>query len=301
MNAAVDWLIAPLSTETFRRQLPQRDWLHLRQRQPDHYAALFSESELVRLLWEQGEQMAELVYAHQEDRTRYPPQASVSDLAHWARQQYDGGATVVVNSVSRHSLPVARLCEALADLLDAEVVANAYWAPPDARGYAEHFDTDDTAFLQIAGSKHWRLHPPLVELPLRAQLQNVDPDWLEAGQTLWLTSGDLLYVPRGVIHTPLAGNQGSLHLTLGVRHMLWHDVLAEALRRLAETDLRLSQRADQADCITLESLLESLTCQVQAHSSIADLCNRLRQRRPRKPIPGKPAGGSAPGARLEEE
>jgi len=64
----------------------------------------------------------------------------------------------------------------------------------------------------------------------------LDPDWLEAGLTPWLRSGDLLYVRRGVVHALLAGTQGSLYLTLGVRHMLWHDVLVEALRRLAGTD-----------------------------------------------------------------
>ena len=84
-------------------------------------------------------------------------------------------------------------------------------------GLAPHFDDHDAFILQLEGSKEWRLYGFAAEQPLRGRHFDIDASLLgEPSQTLCLEAGDLLYVPRGLVHQAHATDTSSLHLTLGV-------------------------------------------------------------------------------------
>ena len=46
---------------------------------------------------------------------------------------------------------------------------NAYITPPENQGFAAHYDTHDVFVLQVAGSKRWTIHAPVLEHPLPGQ------------------------------------------------------------------------------------------------------------------------------------
>ncbi len=53
-------------------------------------------------------------------------------------------------------------------------------------------------------------------------------------ETLELSPGDCLYLPRGVPHQAVGIGGASLHLTLGVRSPTWLDVIGRVMDRVAE-------------------------------------------------------------------
>ena len=54
-----------------------------------------------------------------------------------------------------------------------------------------------------------------------------------------LRQGDLLYIPRGVVHEAATTDDSSIHITLGLHVWRWADLLRESILSLAESDVRL--------------------------------------------------------------
>lgn len=136
------------------------------------------------------------------------------------RRAHDGGAgeSVVVDAVHRTDTDVLRLCRVLEARLGCIVGANAYRTPPESRAFPPHYDTQDVVVLQLAGRKRWRLFDAAVPQPTRRQ--PCPSGGVAPGPARWegvLEPGDLLHVPRGMVHvaeTDPAG--GSEHLSLGI-------------------------------------------------------------------------------------
>ena len=147
------------------------------------------------------------------------------------------------------------------------VQANAYLTPAVARGFAPHYDTHDVFVIQLAGSKHWTVHPPTLEVESGLDEWTQHRDAVAAAATEppaydgILEPGDVLYLPRGWIHLAQAGAETSLHLTLGIhpyteRHVL-DAVVAEALDRL-RIHGSLPVGIDVADPGSLEQVVDSV-------------------------------------------
>jgi hypothetical protein len=238
--------------------LRERAPVHVRDLDRSAVTALLSHAALWRWMERGAAARAEQVYAHRDGRTSYLPQAAVHEPARWAQARLAEGATIVANGVSQQHEPLARLCEAVAAAFGAHAGANAFLAPPGARGYAAHFDTDDTIFVQLEGSKHWRLYEGPIALPLPWQLRGVDEAALGPARLVELRAGEALYLPRGWVHTPVAGDTGSLHVTIGLQPLLVRDRLVEALQRAAQEHPALRERARPGDARALAALAAML-------------------------------------------
>jgi ribosomal protein L16 Arg81 hydroxylase len=131
------------------------------------------------------------------------------------------GGTLVYVAIESALDPVKTLCRSLFGELKSQISINAYFsAGAEASAFDAHFDPQDTFILQLEGEKEWRLwERERVANPISGY-----PDWqslpqpaLPADETILMTPGDLLYVPRGVWHWPRSlGDAPSLHLTVTV-------------------------------------------------------------------------------------
>lgn len=162
---------------------------------------------------------------------------TVTDLPDVGRilEHVHGGATLVLQGLHRYWPAVTRLCRELEDTLSHPVQANAYLTPPGNRGLDVHHDTHDVLALQLEGRKHWVVHEPAVTAPLPSQRWSSDEH--TPGALLIdteLTAGDCLYLPRGTPHAAETTDGVSLHLTIGIRTVTWHDVLQRALAHTAD-------------------------------------------------------------------
>ncbi|MET0735385.1 MAG: cupin domain-containing protein [Microbacterium sp.] len=156
--------------------------------------------------------------------------------------QFAGGATLVLQGLHRTWRPIADFTRALALEIGHPIQVNAYITPASSRGFDPHYDTHDVFVIQIAGAKHWTIHEPVHRHPL------ADQPWTDHRSAVAARAqdqpvidavfepGDVLYLPRGWIHSAVAQGGTSIHLTIGVKATTRHDVLMRLLRRGGEDD-----------------------------------------------------------------
>jgi cupin superfamily protein len=182
------------------------------------------------------------------------------------------GSTLVLQALHRVWPPILEFCQRLAAELGHPVQANAYVTPPQNQGFSAHYDVHDVFVLQIEGEKQWRIHPPVLESPLRdqpwndrkssVQRQAEESPMLEA----ILRPGDCLYLPRGYLHAATALGGVSTHLTLGVhvwtRFALAERVMSQVMRNLAGNPAvraSLPLGVDVADATAMRPDIELIT------------------------------------------
>lgn len=149
--------------------------------------------------------------------------------------EFRAGATIVFQGLHRSCPAVTRFCRDLELELSHAVQANAYITPAGARGLGVHYDTHDVFVLQLAGTKAWTLHEPVLADPLPCQpWKGTAADAGEPILSVELQAGDCLYVPRGFLHAARAQEELSAHLTIGVAATTWADLLHSVLAGVAE-------------------------------------------------------------------
>ncbi|WP_419858279.1 cupin domain-containing protein [Candidatus Palauibacter irciniicola] len=149
------------------------------------------------------------------------------------------GATVIFEALHDRHEPLGRLCGALTAHSGARTQTNIYLTPPRAQGFKPHWDTHDVFVLQVEGSKRWRLYDGGRLAPLRSE--RFDPAIHEPGPVLaefTLSAGDVLYVPRGIMHAAESLEDTSLHITLGMIAYTWAEFATHCFAELVERSPR---------------------------------------------------------------
>lgn len=124
------------------------------------------------------------------------------------------------------------------------VQANLYLTPPGAQGFRVHFDEHDVLVLQVRGEKRWRVwdEQPIPHATRNTPWDNAlgKPDD-EKAKTIVMKPGDVLYVPRGVLHDAAVqeGDEPSLHVTVGLLEPSWADALKTMIDQMELTDERV--------------------------------------------------------------
>ncbi len=161
--------------------------------------------------------------------------------------QLAGGATLVLQALHRSWPPLIDLGSALAVELGHPVQINAYITPPQNQGFAAHYDTHDVFVLQVAGTKRWTIHRPVIDDPLPDQTWDQRKPQVAARAAekplldTVLEPGDALYLPRGFLHSAVAQGEVSIHLTVGVHPLTAYDLARELIAgAAADRELRRS-------------------------------------------------------------
>jgi hypothetical protein len=173
----------------------------------------------------------------------FPPEAYTRNVKHGDEsfmgvpdvqkilEQYRLGATVVLPALHRTWAPLGLLCEKLQAQLDHAAHANVYITPGNAAGFTPHYDVHEVFVLQIAGKKRWSLYDPPIELPHRTQIFNPNTYTPTSPfAEVELAAGDLLYLPRGFVHSASTSDSHSVHVTIGITVYTWVDLAKEFLQ-----------------------------------------------------------------------
>ncbi len=239
-------LLDPEPVEDFWDQHWERSPLVLRGGRDHKYDGLFSMSDLDRLLSSGSVPISAigLVASGQTIPLRTPPGGLPDSdaLLEAAYREFSGGASMVLRSVQENQPALRALCEQLSRQFVARINANAYLTPRGAQGLLPHHDTHDVLVLQVTGSKHWRLYESPLRLPVSSQgFSHATDEVGEVTEEFTLGPGDLLYLPRGVVHDAHSEDVSSLHLTIGIFPLLWADVLRSALEAAIAGESRLRE------------------------------------------------------------
>ncbi len=138
----------------------------------------------------------------------------------------------------RHLSPeldlLARSFEAI---LHKAVTASAFWSRGDLRAPV-HFDDHDIVVIQLRGRKRWYLGDAPAGLEnFWDQIPGPAPA-LGEHSVVDLAPGDVMFVPRGTVHTVDAAEE-SLHLALGFIPVTLRELVVAAVDELSDQDRAL--------------------------------------------------------------
>ena len=227
----LDWLLAPVDAGTFLRERWERSVLHVERDDADYFADLFTLADLDRLLAHTALPVTNLNLARDAtplDQEQYAAGAFI-DMARVLRLHADG-ATIILRSIEQWHRGLDQLTRAAARELGAVTQANVYATPASRQSTPPHWDTHDLFILQVHGEKVWKLYEAQHALPLGRERfqQGVDAVGPQT-DAVRLRPGDVLYLPRGTIHEPVADSY-SIHVSLGVVPTRIADVLEDVVR-----------------------------------------------------------------------
>jgi Cupin superfamily protein len=198
------------------------------------------------------------------------------DLAR-VRSAFADGYTIVLEDVEQYVRAIASLTQAIEVELNFATKVNAYVTPPESQGFVAHYDGHDVLILQIQGSKIWHLYDG-VDVPphqLRREEKWVAAEGLSRSTDVRLGVGDVLYLPRGLVHAAEATSEPSVHLTVGIHAPTALTFAVATLNSLSFSDDLLNARLpprhlDNAEArATLGALLRDAVRAVEEPRAIA--------------------------------
>jgi len=171
------------------------------------------------------------LYTHEDGR---PNLANLFEL-------FDKGATLVVSQFHDKHPPLASYCRGLEQAFRHAVQSNIYLTPAGAQGFRIHYDTHDVLVLQVTGEKRWKIwEGQPVPDPTKKTPWDTSAGIKGEGepQLVTMKPGDVLYIPRGVLHEAAAqdGADPSLHITVGLLEPCWADAMRVALDIVEERE-----------------------------------------------------------------
>lgn len=281
---ALAWILGlPDSTDFIERTLG-KSWFHATNANRSRFAELLSLAQLDEILGTYGIQhpTVRLVRADQDvPPSEYVWREKMVDPVQAARL-FAEGSTVIFGALHDRHEGMRRLSGGLARQATARAQTNIYLTPPNSQGFKPHWDTHDVFVLQVEGSKLWRIYGGGPELPLKDQ--KFDPEQHEPGEVeaeFTLEAGEVLYIPRGIMHAAVTTDTTSLHITLGLIAYSWADLVADCVSEVTErvpawranVPFGLAQR-DPDGAATLPKLKEMLS----RLGSDADLATVIAER-----------------------
>jgi len=303
-NFSLTTLLDPLGVERFLERHWERSHLHVARNNPNYYRELLSAANIDELIAHGDGRYPAIRLA--KGGAFFPPEAYTRNVRYGDESfnavpdvekiftEYLSGATVTLPALHRTWLPLGLLCLELESRLDHAAHANAYVTPANAAGFTAHYDTHEVLVLQIAGEKHWQIFAPPLQLPHRTQ--TFSPERHAAGAPplgeLRLRAGDLLYLPRGYLHSTTTSGSFSAHVTVGITVYTWVELAAELLqsavadprfRRALPPGFASRTAGQQALARELSELIASWCQHADYDQIIASFLQRVRTTRARAP------------------
>lgn len=235
-------LIAPTTVETFFSEYWEKKALVIRRGDQRAYESLVTLDDIDKVITTFHLSHPDVTMANatrQVEVGDYTLDGGVVDIVR-LYQQFATGSTIIMNQLHRFVPGLGDLIRRVELEVSARMQTNIYLTPREAQGLRIHYDSHDVFVLQVHGTKHWKLYSTQVPLPFRGQSFGDFPaEPGEVAQEFELEPGDMLYMPRGLMHAASTTSDTSMHITMGVLHTTWVELMIEALARFATNDPEL--------------------------------------------------------------
>jgi hypothetical protein len=297
-------LLDPIGPESFFEKYWEHSHLHLARNQPTYYDSLLSAANIDDLISHGDGRYPAIRLA--KGGAFFPAEAYTRNV-HYGDDAFSGvpdvekifteylsGATVTLPALHRTWQPLGHLCFELEKQFSHVVHTNAYLTPANAAGFTAHYDTHEVFVLQIAGAKRWQIFPSPLPLPHRSQTFSPERDTPKGAPIaeLNLRAGDLLYLPRGHIHSTSTSSSFSAHVTVGITVYTWVELAAELLqssianprfRRALPLGFAGKTGAQQTLASELKQLIAAWIRAVDVDQGVAAFIQRVQAARSRAP------------------
>lgn len=235
----LDKILSPITVEEFFQDNWEKLPLVVNRQSPDYFSHLLSLDTIDQIITTSDMRFPDIriIDATREITTsEYAGEGGRLKPDRVMKLFHEGG-TIVLNHQHKWQPELAKFCRAMEQYFSQPFQTNIYFTPPNAQGFDIHFDTHDVFVLQIAGRKDWQIFNTAIDLPLVGQGENPKPEDIgKVEMECALEAGDLLYIPRGILHKAESTNEISLHATVGVLAKTWADFILEAVSQVMLKD-----------------------------------------------------------------
>lgn len=147
--------------------------------------------------------------------------------------------TVRIPGIRNCAPQMSALIRALEVVFHVPVDVEAFWSRADGAAPI-HFDDYDLIAVQLKGRKRWIISNEPSDLSTAWKTIPNRPMTIENRMTVEVGPGDLIYLPRGTLHT-VEGIADSLHASIGFVPLTLRDAVIACLDHLSEFTLPLRQ------------------------------------------------------------
>lgn len=234
-------LISPCTIKDFFRDHYEKAFFFNQRNQPGYYNNVLNEEDLNQFFAQQNinpdairlVQNGVAIPVEQWTQTiERSSQLKTSICIEKIFGHYYDGATIIINSAEKMIPSLAKACSAIEQETRLLLQANIYITPPNSQGFIMHYDDHDIFTLQVKGPKRWKLYDTGEELPTSKEPFKNVPKLISE---IEIHSGDLLYIPRGLVHEAFATDVSTIHVNFSCGGIYGFHLL-ESLAKLAEKD-----------------------------------------------------------------
>ncbi len=229
-------MIAPIAAELFLKEYWLQKPLWIQREQPSYYDDLLTITNIENYLYENNDLRYPQIRLVQNGKeipiTHYNIRKSKGSDRHYeylvdknlAFQYFNEGATLILNQHQRSNKHLATFCAALQAHFKCYFQTNLYFSTAHTMGFTPHWDNHEVFALQLYGEKIWKIYEKIADDVPQSQSVTLADD-AKPLLEVTLRAGDLLYVPRGYVHSVHTAASSSLHITLGAFPPTYSDFL----------------------------------------------------------------------------
>lgn len=231
-------ILTPITFEEFTKTYLERKLLHLKRGNPEYFSSVVDLKHLDEIVTSIRIPPTNLNLA--KDNLPLPLEDYCIGNSYVDKSQvlehHRNGATIILRSIEQWSSCFARLREAIENLFGCECQVNLYFTPASQKSTPPHWDTHDLIILQLVGQKMWRLFETDRTLPLADERFRTGIDVVGSKtQEILVSQGDTMYLPRGIVHEPVASSY-SVHASIGVHTVRWVEMVEVMLQLLSRQE-----------------------------------------------------------------
>lgn len=246
VDSSLAWLLQPVGVDTFLDEIWASRYHHIKRCQPGYFDQLLPGPSAVGELLEQVQPELSAVRLVKGGEDKDPATYRRADGGLDPVRVSDGladGYTIVLNGLERYSRTIASLSHSIEVELNFPTRVNAYVTPPESTGFVPHYDPHDVLVLQVQGSKTWQVSDTAAVPPHEIRRRKgVGTEGLTPSTDVWMQAGDVLYLPRGQVHSAETRSEPSVHLTIGLHAPTVFTLITHALHALSLRDPRVHAR-----------------------------------------------------------
>lgn len=237
-----EWIIDPVSEDEFYSKFYEKKICRIERADADYYKSLLSLEVVDEVLHSQKLSYPKISMVNSNHKTPINSElftSSNGETINSAKllKQFAEGSSIVLSGLHDHVSSLGTFVDYMFKYFSHKFQTNVYLTPANAQGFKTHYDTHDVFILQIEGSKKWRIYDNPIELPLQSQGFDDQVEPGEVQEEFILNAGDMLYIPRGIMHDAESNDEISLHVTAGLLGYTWTDFLVESILHISKNDV----------------------------------------------------------------
>ncbi|MEH2204486.1 MAG: cupin domain-containing protein [Nostoc sp.] len=293
INYKFSSLILPYTIEEFFQQFYEEKYLYIARNNEKYYDAILNSDDIDLFFQNKRLFSSELrVVKESEEIPAYKWSYDNSSIADNDRLfvLFNQGHTIIVRAGDRSIFKLANYCSDLERELKIYLQFKIYISPANSRGFIPHIDDHDVLILQTTGTKIWRLYHSPVKLPCSEENPS-SPNYANKRYKgeffhqvgipqfeVELKPGDLLYIPRGLIHEALTTDTASVHININLYPNYWFQLFQEVVELAqAQPEFRRAipnALMNEADKIKFKERFRQLTHSLIDNLDVDELLER---------------------------